>query len=110
VRRPIEGHRAPVSPVAPHHGLAMAGGAAHLGHQMWPSHQDLRHALVHDKANLSHILVNLAHQGLITLMKNPGVLVEAVDLIGSRWHYPLETGTRPATQSTTRSPIMITVA
>jgi hypothetical protein len=31
-------------------------------------------------------------------------------LIGSRWHYPLETGTRPAIQSTTRSPIMITVA
>src|SRR5947208_15656325 len=31
-------------------------------------------------------------------------------LMGSRWPYPLETGTPPAIQSTTRSPIMTTVA
>jgi DNA-binding MarR family transcriptional regulator len=47
---------------------------------MSASHQDLVHALGHDKGNLSHSLRNLEAKGLITMSKTPGGQVEAVDL------------------------------
>jgi DNA-binding MarR family transcriptional regulator len=44
------------------------------------SHQDLVHALAHDKGNLSHSLSSLEAKGLITVARTPGGKAEAVDL------------------------------
>jgi DNA-binding MarR family transcriptional regulator len=44
------------------------------------SHQELVHALAHDKGNVSHSLRNLEAKGLVWLTKTPGGHVEAVDL------------------------------
>jgi DNA-binding MarR family transcriptional regulator len=47
---------------------------------MSASHEDLVHALVHDKGNLSHSLRNLEAKGLITIARTPGGKAEAIDL------------------------------
>jgi DNA-binding MarR family transcriptional regulator len=45
------------------------------------SHQDLVHALAHDKGNLSHSLANLEAKGLIRMARATSGKAEAVDLI-----------------------------
>jgi hypothetical protein len=47
---------------------------------MAASHEDLVHALAHDKGNLSHSLHNLAAKGLVTIARTPGGQAQAVDL------------------------------
>jgi DNA-binding MarR family transcriptional regulator len=47
---------------------------------MAASHQDLVHALGHDKSNLSTSLKGLAAKGLVTITRTPGGRAEAVDL------------------------------
>jgi DNA-binding MarR family transcriptional regulator len=47
---------------------------------MRASHEDLVHALEHDKGNLSHSLANLETKGLITMARTLGGKAEAVDL------------------------------
>jgi DNA-binding MarR family transcriptional regulator len=44
------------------------------------SHEDLVHALAHDKGNLSHSLDNLDAKGLIRITRTAGGKAEAVDL------------------------------
>jgi|SRR5882724_7094968 len=44
------------------------------------SHEDLVHALAHDKGNLSHSLANLKAKGLIHITRTTGGKAEAVDL------------------------------
>jgi DNA-binding MarR family transcriptional regulator len=44
------------------------------------SHQELVHALAHDKGNLSHSLRNLEVKALVTIARTPGGRAEAVDL------------------------------
>jgi DNA-binding MarR family transcriptional regulator len=44
------------------------------------SHEDLVHALAHDKGNLSHSLRNLEAKGLITVACTPGGKAEAITL------------------------------
>jgi DNA-binding MarR family transcriptional regulator len=47
---------------------------------MAASHQDLVHALAHDKGNLSTSLKGLEAKGLVTFTRTPGGKAEAVDL------------------------------
>jgi DNA-binding MarR family transcriptional regulator len=48
---------------------------------MRASHEDLVHALAHDKGNLSHSLGNLEAKGLIKVSRTPGgKKAEAIDL------------------------------
>jgi DNA-binding MarR family transcriptional regulator len=47
---------------------------------MSASHEDLVHALAHDKGNLSHSLDNLEAKRLITMARTPGGKAEAIDL------------------------------
>jgi DNA-binding MarR family transcriptional regulator len=47
---------------------------------MAASHEDLVHALAHDKGNLSHSLANLKAKGLIWITRTTGGKAEAVDL------------------------------
>jgi DNA-binding MarR family transcriptional regulator len=47
---------------------------------MAASHQDLVHALAHNKGNLSHSLGNLEAKGLIHITRTTGGKAEAVDL------------------------------
>jgi predicted MarR family transcription regulator len=47
---------------------------------MAASHQDLVHALAHDKGNLSHSLANLEAKGLIRITRTDSGRAEAVDL------------------------------
>jgi DNA-binding MarR family transcriptional regulator len=47
---------------------------------MRASHEDLVHALAHDKGNLSHSLANLEAKGLITMARTLGGKAEAIDL------------------------------
>jgi DNA-binding MarR family transcriptional regulator len=44
------------------------------------AHQDLVHALAHDKGNLSHSLSNLEAKGLVKIARTLGGKAEAVDL------------------------------
>jgi DNA-binding MarR family transcriptional regulator len=44
------------------------------------SHEDLVHALAHDKGNLSHSLASLEAKGLITITRTAGGKAEAIDL------------------------------
>jgi DNA-binding MarR family transcriptional regulator len=44
------------------------------------SHEDLVHALAHDKGNLSHSLHNLEAKGLVRLTRTPGGQAQAIDL------------------------------
>jgi DNA-binding MarR family transcriptional regulator len=48
---------------------------------MRASHEDLVHALAHDKGNLSHSLKGLEAKGLVTVTRTTGGKAEAVDLI-----------------------------
>jgi DNA-binding MarR family transcriptional regulator len=50
------------------------------GGTMAASHQDLGHALSHDKGNLSRSLANLEAKGLVQITRTPGGQAEAVDL------------------------------
>jgi DNA-binding MarR family transcriptional regulator len=47
---------------------------------MRASHEDLVHALAHDKGNLSHSLKGLEAKGLVTIARTSGGKAEAVDL------------------------------
>jgi DNA-binding MarR family transcriptional regulator len=47
---------------------------------MSASHEDLVHALAHDKGNLSHSLKGLEAKGLIHITRTTGGKAEAVDL------------------------------
>jgi DNA-binding MarR family transcriptional regulator len=48
---------------------------------MAASHEDLVHAMAHDKGNLSHSLRNLEAKGLIKVSRTPGgKKAEAIDL------------------------------
>jgi DNA-binding MarR family transcriptional regulator len=47
---------------------------------MAASHQDLVHALAHDKGNLSTSLQGLERKGLATITRTPGGQAEAVNL------------------------------
>jgi DNA-binding MarR family transcriptional regulator len=47
---------------------------------MAASHQDLVHALVHDKGNLSHSLANLERKSFIQVARTPGGKAEAINL------------------------------
>jgi DNA-binding MarR family transcriptional regulator len=47
---------------------------------MAASHQDLGHALAHDKGNLSTSLKGLKVKGLVTIVRTPGGNAEAIDL------------------------------
>ena len=47
---------------------------------MRAGHEDLVHALAHDKGNLSHSLKGLEAKGLVTIARTPGGKAEAVDL------------------------------
>jgi DNA-binding MarR family transcriptional regulator len=47
---------------------------------MRASHEDLGHALAHDKGNLSHSLKGLEAKGLVMIVRTPSGKAEAVDL------------------------------
>jgi DNA-binding MarR family transcriptional regulator len=47
---------------------------------MSASHEDLVHALAHDKGNLSTSLKGLEAKGLVMIVRTPGGKAEAVDL------------------------------
>jgi len=47
---------------------------------MAAAHQDLVHAMAHEKGNLSHSLRNLEAKGLVTIARTPGGQAQAVDL------------------------------
>jgi DNA-binding MarR family transcriptional regulator len=52
---------------------------------MSASHEDLVHALVHDKGNLSHSLGNLEEKGLIKVSRTAGGKAEAINLTPARY-------------------------
>jgi DNA-binding MarR family transcriptional regulator len=53
---------------------------------MSASHQDLVHALAHDKGNLSTSLKGLEAKGLVTITRTLGGRAEAVDLTAEGRH------------------------